>query len=145
MDASLIQAAVNKPKNPAEGEQPEPPLDPDADCTVRKGKPFYGFKLHVAQDRTSGLVTRHLVTPASVADIEKFPQLISGDEAEVLADKGYASKANRDLLKANGTVCSIMYREARSHPLSKWKRGKRNQTWGGRSFINCFWGFIDLL
>lgn len=142
VDASLIQAAVNKPPKAEEGEPQELSRDPDADCTVRKGKPFYGYKLHVAQDRQSGLVTRHLVTPASVADTEKFAELLSGDEAEVLADKGYTSKTNTQLLKSNGTISSIMYRAARNHPLSKWKTGRNRTLARIRSFVEGV--FADL-
>lgn len=142
VDASLIQAAVNKPPKAKEGEQPEPPRDPDADCTVRKGKPFYGYKLHVAQDRESGLVTRHIVTPASVADTDKFQELLSGDEREVLADKGYTSKANAEFLRSNGTRCSVMYRAARKHPLTPWKTARNRSIARIRSFVEGV--FADL-
>ena len=51
---------------------------------------------------------------AQLIDWSKLRDLMGGDEAEVLADKGYASKANRDLLKANGTVCCIILRGSKS-------------------------------
>ena len=98
VDATLVKAAVRPPRRrdggggasqhdavASGGEQDAPPsqageaggpaptdapaaLDPDADFTVKNGVPHYGFKLHLAQDRETGLITAHVVTPASVQD-----------------------------------------------------------------------------
>ncbi|MCX7018471.1 MAG: IS5 family transposase, partial [Candidatus Sumerlaeota bacterium] len=91
VDATLVEAAVHPPRKPKEGEPSPSPLDPDADFTVKKNKPYYGYKLHLAQDRETGLITSHVVTAASVSDTEMLGELVDGTESEVLADKGYDS------------------------------------------------------
>lgn len=145
VDASLIQAAVNKPPTPAaapdrQTSEASPaaapaPKDPDANCTVRKAQPFYGYKLHLAQDRETGLITRHITTPASVADIEMLQALIDGTESEVLADKGYCSRANRQWLSEQNITPSILHRGARNHPLNAQQIAENRELSKRRSFV----------
>ncbi|MBS9777435.1 MAG: transposase, partial [Gammaproteobacteria bacterium] len=49
-----------------------------------------------------------------------------GEGVEVLADKGYASKSNRDLLTRQGYEDGIMHKASRNRVLDDWQRG-RNQ------------------
>jgi IS5 family transposase len=146
VDATIIEAAVRPPRKPraesAEGKQdgaptPEakPPLDPDADFTVKNGHPHYGYKLHLAQDRETGLITDHVVTAASVHDSQVFDDLIDGTEGEVMADKAYDSKARRRALRNAGTTCSIMKKAQRGKPLSKWWKGRNRSIARVRGFI----------
>lgn len=135
VDATLIPAAVNKPPR---GDEENPALrcaDPDADVTVKNGDPLYGYKLHLAQDRKTGLISSFVVTPASVADITMLPCLITGREKEVLADKGYTSRDNKAYLEELGIKCSILYRGARNHPLSPWKKARNRSLSRVRSFV----------
>jgi len=142
IDASLVEAAVRPPRKDRESGEREAPLDPDADFTVRKGRPFYGYKLHMAIDRRTGLVTQHLVTPASTHDSQVFEELLDGKESEVFADKAYDSKEHRRLLRRQGIRCSLMKRAKRNAPLSPWWRG-RNRTLGKvRGFVEG--GFATL-
>jgi IS5 family transposase len=149
VDATLIKAAVRPPrKGRADGGDEsqtdggdgptgagEPPLDPDADFTVKAGQPHYGYKLHLAQDRQTGLITHHVLTPASVHDSQVFADLVDGSEGEVLADKGYDSKAARDLVRRLGGKPSIMKRAKPDKPLSAWHRGRNKSIGRMRSFI----------
>ena len=110
-------------------------LDPDADFTAKNGVPHYGFKLHLAQDRETGLITAHVVTPASVHDSQVFADLVDGTEAEVLADKGYDSAAARALVRAGGARPSIMRRAKPGQPLSRWWRTRNRSIGRVRGFI----------
>jgi len=109
IDATLIRAAVNPPRK--------------------------GYKLHVAQDRETGLLAMHVVTAASTHDSQIFDDLIDGSEGEVLADKAYDSKQNRAKLKANRTKVSIMKKAVRDKPLSPWWRGRNKSIGRVRAFI----------
>lgn len=142
VDATIIEAAVHPPRKPrcepADGAAPaeaKPPLDPDADFTVKNGRPRYGFKLHMAQDRETGLITGHTVTPASVHDSQVFGELLDGTEGEVLADKAYDSAANRSTLRNAGTKPSIMKRGRRGRPLGQWWRTRNRSIARVRGFI----------
>lgn len=114
VDATLVEAAVRPPRRDAETGGKEPPRDPDADHTVKDGEPHYGYKLHVAQDAATGLITAHEVTPASVHDSRVCEELLTGEESALLADKGYDDGARRERLARRGTMPLIMKREYRT-------------------------------
>jgi len=112
IDASLIEASVQPPRDesstPGEGST----LDPDADWTRRKGGggSHFGYKAHVAVDQGSGLIRKALLTSAKVNDSEVADELICGDEQTVYADKAYDSSARRELLARKGIGDGIMRR-----------------------------------
>lgn len=133
IDATIVQAAVAPPrrkddrdkaggKPPADeagpkapAESPEAPtvapvesraVDPDATFTVKRGKPYHGYKVHAVIDRESGLVTAHQVTPAHVHDSQAFTPLVDqvlrdypdAPPADMIADTAYDSYKHRDHL-----------------------------------------------
>ena len=65
----------------------------------------------------------HITTPANRSDIKELPPLIAKVElpkgTPVLADKGYASKENRDCLRQHGLIDGIMHKAARNRPLTE--------------------------
>ena len=152
VDATLIKAAVHPPRVHREDIEEErgrlhmvvaePPLDADADFGGKKDKMVYGYKLHMAQDRATGLIACHAVTPASVHDTHEFETLLAGDEAEVLADKGYDDAARRKELSRQGIKASIMKKAARGKTLSAWWTGRNKSISRVRGFIEG--GFAQL-
>ena len=62
----------------------------------------------------------HITTPANRSDIKELPPLIAKaglpKGTPVLADKGYASKENRDCLRQHGLIDGIMHKAARNRP-----------------------------
>lgn len=136
VDASLIQAATNPPSRKKEAdESAQPNKDREADFTVRNGRTHFGYKLHIAQDRRTGLITSHRVTRASVHDSRVFEELLDGREAEVLADKAYDKKERRERLSRNGTKASILRKAARGKPISWWWRAHNRTLSKTRNFI----------
>ena len=101
IDASIIPSAA-RPRQHVEGEGEQARLVDSADSEarwVKKGKhAFFGYRGHTAVDSEDGYVEHVQVHPANEAEINKLPEIVEalspGIEA-VLADKGYASKANR--------------------------------------------------
>jgi IS5 family transposase len=77
IDASLVPSAVNPPRRPdaelppdAQG-RPASKLvrsqdDPDAAWTKKENKYHFGYKLHVAMDKTSRIIRRLVLTPANI-------------------------------------------------------------------------------
>ena len=89
---------------------------------VRKGnQPHYGYKLHMGTDVDHGFILGGHVTGAHVADTSEFEPLVDSLSldagAVVLADKGYASRKNREALKRRGFHDGVMARAARNRPL----------------------------
>jgi IS5 family transposase len=134
IDASLVPAAVNKPRPPAGGLPPDKDgraasklvrsaLDPDAAWTKKNGVRYFGYKAHVALDMESRIVRRLAFTPANVNDTSCADALICGDERTVYADKAYDSQARSAALKAKGIRNGIMRRwHWRWDPPGRWER-----------------------
>lgn len=116
LDATLIETAAARPPS---GAVPDPtrPGDPDAGFTRRQGKPgsSYGYKAHVGVDQGSGLIRRVVTTAANVNDTVEADRLICGDEAQVLADAAYHTKARELSLKERGIKARMMRRPNRHH------------------------------
>lgn len=129
IDASLIPAAVNAPKKPAE---PLPPdqngrpasklvrseHDPDAAWTRKEGRYYFGYKIHAAMDAKSRIIRRVFLTPANINESAEANRLICGDEDIVLADKAYDSHERRAMLKDIGIANGIMRRGHPRRPLT---------------------------
>lgn len=127
VDATLVQAAVNRPKDDT------PPKDPDAELTYRKKSGgLLGFKTHIAVDEGSGLVRQVLLTPANVNETVVADELIQGDEKAFYADAAYDTKARDALLRSKGIKPRIQHRPNKHHPvLPHWKK-LRNKLIGRR-------------
>lgn len=95
---------------------------------VRKGnQPHYGYKMHMATD-PSGFVLGGHVTPANMSDTGEFIRILSSlalpSNASVLADKGYASRKNRDYLQGKGYRDGIMSKAARGRSLTEQEKAR---------------------
>lgn len=111
IDATLIRAAVRAPRKPEDGSPAAKPLDPDAQHSAKNGTPHYGYKLHLAADRETGIITSHQVTGGATHDSQVFEDLLDGSESEVLADKAYDTNHNRSVLSQSNTKLGIMHQK----------------------------------
>ena len=96
---------------------------------VRKGqKPHYGYKVHMATDAIEGFILGGHVTPANRADTVELEKVVDdldlAEDTVVLADKGYSSRKNREMLKARGLHDGIMEKAARGRPLGDESKGR---------------------
>lgn len=107
MDATLVEAAVKKPSEPAGSKSS---TDPDADWTRKGGKTYFGYKAHLGVDEGSGLIRRAELTSAKIYESQVADALVCGDERAVYADKAYELKARRQGLRARRIKDRIMHR-----------------------------------
>jgi len=129
VDASIIESAGAARRKAIEvgdsGEVEAVPASRDGDARwVKKMGRFYlGYKLHARSDE-HGYIERVHITPANAHESRHLSPLVSDVAAgvEVLADKGYASTANRDRLTAHGLMDGIMHKAHRARPLSQLQR-----------------------
>ena len=112
IDATLIESAARPrthvealPEDRAENEAPDEPAtvifsaDNDARWVKKGRKSTLGYKGFARCDE-EGFVDKIHTTPANVGESPQFGTMIQGSKAQrVLADKAYASKANRAALK----------------------------------------------
>ena len=108
VDATVVEAARTRP---ARGKEDEAG-DKDAAFARRKGRPgsTYGYKAHVAVHQGSLLIRAASLTPANVNETSVADALIRFDEKAVYADKAYASRARRALLKRHGIKARILHK-----------------------------------
>jgi IS5 family transposase len=116
LDATVIETAAARPPSGL-ADDPTRAGDPDAGFTRRQGKPgsSYGYKAHVGVDQGSGLIRRVRTTAANVNDTVEADWLICGDEAAVLADAAYHTKARELALKQRGIKARLMRRANKHH------------------------------
>lgn len=133
VDATVIQSAARPLKKPTEEEaqlvSPEDAAereprklskDPDATFHKRGNTCILGFKGYLAAD-VEGYGEKVVVRPASESEQDNFSKIADPKYFEgrwVYADKGSASKKNRDYLKASNMKSGIMHKAARNNPLS---------------------------
>ena len=110
IDATLIESAararthIEAPEDRAEGDVVDEPdvhfsADPEARWVKKGSKSTLGYKGFARTDE-EGFIDRVHTTPANCAESPEFGQMISGSNAHrILADKAYASKANRAILR----------------------------------------------
>jgi len=116
VDASIVQAPITQVTSEQReainsGQRPEglsdkqlAHIDQDARWTKKHGKSFYGYKVHANVDAKHKLIQRIKVTPANVDDGNTLPDVMdkSNTSAELTADRGYDSAANREALQEAG-------------------------------------------
>ncbi|WAC71383.1 IS5 family transposase [Roseateles sp. SL47] len=128
VDASIVQAPVTHTKSEErealnEGQAPEGwsskklrHTDRAARWTKKHGKSHYGYKVHANSDARYKLIRKIKVTPANVDDGQTLKDVLdpSNTGKRVLADRGYDSQANRDLLREQQLRYGIGRRALRS-------------------------------
>lgn len=129
-DASIIESA-GKPSRKAyeirdEGEIEATPAskDKDAKWTKKGGRFYLGYKLHARCDE-DGFIEKVHVTAANTHESRHLAPLLDDEgKGTVLADKGYASKANRAKIKSKGYNDGIMHKASRGQPLTDAQKAK---------------------
>ena len=113
---------IDAPEDRAEGEVPDDPqmhfsADPDARWVKKGSKSTLGHKAF-ARAEEEGFVDRIHTKPANCAESPEFEHMIVGAKARrVLADKAYASRANRATLRGKHRD-GIMRKAAAPPPIS---------------------------
>ena len=127
IDATLVESAarprthIEAPQDRAEPDttnDPEVHYSADTDARwVKKGsKSTLGYKAFARTDE-EGFIDHIHTTPANRGESPEFGHMIKGTSAQrVLADKAYASKANREKLRGKHRD-GIMRKAARGRPL----------------------------
>lgn len=113
VDASIIKAPITQ-ANARErealnrGEAPQgwsekrlQHTDRDARWTKKHGKSYYGYKLHANADKRFKLIRRVKITAANVDDGQNLKDVLdqANTASHLMADRGYDSQANRELLR----------------------------------------------
>ena len=141
VDASIVQAPITQ-ANARErealnkGEAPEgwskkrlAHTDRNARWTIKHGKSYYGYKLHGNVDARYKLIRQMKITAANADDGQQLPDVLQGANTRnrLLADRGYDSAANRQVLQRHGLADGIA-RRAKPGQTAKVRLKQRNKT-----------------
>ena len=149
VDASIIEsggAARRKAIEVNNQDQVVPvPASKDSDAKwVKKAGRFYlGYKLHASSDEQGYLEGIH-VTSANAHESQCLEPLLTDmtEGVELLADKGYCSMSNRELLQARGLKDGIMHKAVRGRGLGAAERSRNKQIKSKRWVIEQSFGSL---
>lgn len=97
--------------------------DPDARWLKKGKQTYFGYKGFVSVTQGDGYIQATHVTSANVSEMTEFRAFIREIQSlEIFTDKGYACKANEDLLKSLNKKSRIMKKAARNRPLTRWEK-----------------------
>jgi len=132
VDATIIESAARpdriidlvedreEPEQEKESVKISESVDPDARWLKKGRRCYFGYKAFVSTEGEHGFIQQLEVTPANQYEGHFLEKTISGlDIQAVLADKGYATEANREWLKKQGYLDGVMRKATRGHPLSE--------------------------
>lgn len=140
VDATIIAA-------PPSTKNAEKARDPEMHQT-RKGQQWhFGMKAHVGTDKR-GIVHSLVTTAANEADISQLPQLLHGEEKEVLGDQAYWSEFHRQCAQEAGVRYRMNRRGSKSRPLTEYQKAinrarSKVRARGEHAFhvVKRLWGF----
>jgi len=102
----------------------------------KSGKTRFGYKKHVVTD-VEGLILGVLTTPANVNEISNLEEVLNTadlpENVYLLADKGYASAKNEEILKKKKLKSRILHRARKGKPLTE-REKLRNKLIGKTRF-----------
>lgn len=131
VDATIIEANARPRKVLDEADSAEDDSeyevsyssDPDARWLKKGSKSYFGYQGFAVSDE-EGFIDKVHVTPANLSEQKELENLIKDKPkgTRIKTDKGFASKANREMLKTHDLKDGLMYRAYRNTPLTKWQR-----------------------
>ncbi|PYT36785.1 MAG: IS5 family transposase [Acidobacteria bacterium] len=119
VDATIINA-------PPSTKNRDRARDPDMSQVKKRNTWHFGMKAHIGVDLDTGLVHTLVTTTGRESDQNMLPQLLHGEENEVLGDRGYGSKGDRALAREAGIELRTAHRTTRGKELT-FQQGLENK------------------
>lgn len=105
-------------------------MDRDARWTVKRNRPYFGYKNHIKIDAKTKLIEESAVTDASVHDSRMMRVLLTirDRHSEVYADKGYAGMGCLTAVIERRVQSRIIQKAYRNTPISAQQKAA-NRSW----------------
>jgi len=120
--------------------------DVEAKWTVKAGKPYYGYKIHVCTDPHFGFILGGHTTPANFSDTKELLTVINESKIKkgslIFADKGYDSIKNRELIIESDYKEAIMYKAHKNKPLTEIQRNINSKISSVRARVERTFGTL---
>ena len=107
IDATILEAPLGGKR-----EDGSSSADPGASKTAKGGRPYNGYRGHIATDR-QGIITDYVFDTASVSEHTHFDQLAQNETEIVFADSGCRSKKRIEEMRAKGVTPALCHRRVR--------------------------------
>lgn len=111
-DGTLVDATIIEQARGSKREDGTSTRDEEASFTAKGGETHFGYKGHIAADR-SGLVKDYRFSDAAPHDSNFIDELTEGETQMVVADSAYRSAEREAALEARGVTCAIMFKRKR--------------------------------
>lgn len=119
---SLVDATIIEQSRGRKRDDGLSTRDDDASFTRKHGRTYFGYKGHIASDR-SGIVTQYRYTTGREHDGRSLDEMTAGETRAVVADSMYDSGPRRAALEARGVIPLICYQRRRGQSeLAAWKK-----------------------
>lgn len=107
IDATIIEAPLGGKR--ADGSST---ADPCASKTFKHGRPYNGYRAHVATD-VNGIITDYVYDTAAESEHTHFDHLARNERQKVYADSGCRSKDRVEKLEGRGVFAGICHRRVK--------------------------------
>jgi IS5 family transposase len=107
IDATIIEAPLGSTR--PDGSRT---TDPCASKTFKHGRPYHGYRAHIASD-VNGIITDFVYDTAAESEHTHFDHLARGERSKVYADSGCRSKERVERLERRGVFAGLCHRRVR--------------------------------
>jgi transposase, IS5 family len=120
--------------------------DTDARWTQKGNVNYFGYKNHIKTDAKSKIITKYLVTDASVHDSQVLDNLLdSNDEGEnFYADSAYTGEKQEAVIETKKVINQVCQRAYRNKPLSEEQQLSNTEKSRTRSRVEHIFGFMEM-
>jgi len=119
--------------------------DIDARWTKKNNQTFFGYKNHVKADKTSKLITKYVVTDASIHDSQRLEKLLDEKDKgqELYADCAYTGELQEQIIGNKGVVNKVHEKGYKNKPLTEEQKTKNKEKSKIRVRVEHLFGFME--
>ena len=119
--------------------------DLDARWTKKNNETYYGFKNHVMVDTKSKLITKFIVTDASVHDSQAIDNLldINNKGEEFYADSAYTGPKQEAIISSCEMINQVIEKGYKNKPLTEEQKVSNKEKSKTRSRVEHIFGFME--
>jgi len=120
--------------------------DTDARWTKKNNVSYFGYKNHIKIDSKSKIITKFIVTDASVHDSQTIDNLLDEkDKGESFyADSAYTGPNQEEIIEKNGMVNKVIEKGYKNNPLTDQQKESNKEKSRIRSRVEHIFGFMEI-
>lgn len=119
--------------------------DTDANWTKKNNVNYFGYKNHIKVDSKSKLITKYMVTPASVHDSQVIDILLDEKDKgeQFYADSAYTGQKQEAVIESKEMINEVCEKGHINTPLTEVQIAKNREKSRVRSRVEHIFGFIE--